>query len=325
MTPEQTDPTGETPLVYILLLNYKGVSHTIACLDSLRGLDYANYQIIVIDNASPDDSVTQLKARLQEHPEAFQLIESPVNLGFSGGNNLGIRAALVQQGKPSPSDSQTRPDSYIWLLNNDTTVDPAALTHLVQQAQRTGGIAGSLLLYPDGRYQQVGTRINWWNGGTKGYSEASVRDGMTVETLVGASMLIPLRAILLAGLLNESFFLYFEDGEASIRYAKAGFPLSLATQSIVYHHEGATTGRTSLPTQYYYQRNRLRLLMMYAHPLQKMTILAYAMFRVLRSVVKSRLNKDPERRISAKVHVVAVRDFLRGISGPCPHNLEGLR
>ena len=314
-----------TPLVYILLLNYKGVANTLACLDSLCGLDYPNFQIIVIDNASPDDSVAQLKARLQEAPGEFQLIESPSNLGFSGGNNLGIQAALAAQASPSPTDAQTAPDAYIWLLNNDTTVTPNSLTPLVQQAQHTGGITGSLLLYPDGRYQQVGTRLNWWNGGSKGYSESRVTDGMSVETLVGASMLIPLNAIRQAGLMDESFFLYFEDGEASIRYAKAGFPLSVATQSIVYHHEGATTGKTSLPTQYYYQRNRLRLLMMYASPLQKMTILAYAMFRVLRSVVKSRLNKDSECRVSAKVHILAVRDFLRGISGPCPHNLEGLR
>jgi GT2 family glycosyltransferase len=305
------------PLVYILLLNYRGVADTLACLDSLRQLHYPNYRIIVIDNASPDDSVVQLNAHLLEFPGAFQLIESAENLGYSGGNNLGICTAL--------KETTPETEAYIWLLNNDTTVAPDALTHLVNQAQKTGGLTGSLLLYPEGGYQQVGTRMNWWNGGSKGYPESVVREGMPVETLSGASMLIPFKALKQAGLLNETFFLYFEDGEASLRYARAGFTLTVAAQSRVYHKEGATTGRKSLATQYYFHRNRLRLLMMYASPLQKLTILCYALFRVCRSIIKSRLSTDLERQLSAQVHVVAVRDFLRGISGPCPHNLEGLR
>jgi len=309
------------PLVYILLLNYRGIPQTFACLDSLRALEYSNHRIIVIDNASPDDSLAQLHARLQANPDEFRLIESESNLGFSGGNNLAIKAVLDETSQDS--------DAYIWLLNNDTTVAPDALTPLVNEAQKTGGIAGSLLLYPDGTYQQVGTRMNWWNGGSKGYPESAVRDGMRVETLSGASMLIPLKAVRQAGLWDESFFLYFEDGEASLRYAQAGFPLTVSTKSRVFHEESATTGSKSLSTQYYYHRNRLRMLMMFANPLQKLTILAYAMFRWGRSIVKSQggknLEQKAERRVSAKVHGVAMKDFLRGVSGPCPHNLEKLR
>jgi len=313
---------AEQPLVYILLLNYRGVPETFACLDSLRYLDYPNYRIMVIDNDSPDDSLSKLHARLETDPGEFRLIESRQNLGFSGGNNLAIRVALEETSKAETSSGQ---DAYIWLLNNDTTVVPDTLTHLVSEAQKTGGLAGSLLLYPDGRYQQVGTRFNWWNGGSRGYPESAVRDGMSVESLSGASMLIPLKAIRQAGLMDESFFLYFEDGEASLRYVRAGFPLTVSTQSRVFHIESATTGGKSLRTQYYFHRNRLRLLMMYANPLQKLTILAYAIFRLARSIVKSRLSNQPERRLSAQVHEIAVRDFLKGVDGPCPHNLEALR
>jgi GT2 family glycosyltransferase len=305
------------PLVYILLLNYRGIPQTFACLDSLCALDYSNHRIVVIDNASPDDSLTRLKERLQANPDEFRLIESDKNLGFSGGNNLAIKAVLTE--------NLPEADAYIWLLNNDTTVAPEALTHLVTEAQRTGGITGSLLLYPDGKYQQVGTRLNWLTGSAKGYPESAVRDRMTVETLSGASMLIPFKTFHRAGLLDESFFLYFEDGEASLRYAIAGFPLTVATQSKVFHEESATTGAKSLNTQYYYHRNRLRMLMMFANPLQKLTILAYAMFRWGRSIVKSQWGNNPERRVSARVLGVALKDFFRGVSGPCPHNLEDLR
>lgn len=302
------------PLVYILLLNYRGTDDTLACLDSLQGLDYPHYRVIVVDNASPDDSVVRLKARLSAFPESFRLIEAPENGGFSYGNNLGIQAALAEAGEEEPG--------FVWLLNNDTTVAPDALTTLVEEAQKTGGIAGSLLLYPDGRYQQAGTRFHWWTGSTRGYAESAVSDGMRVETLSGASMLIPLQAFRVAGLLDESYFLYFEDGEASLRFARHGFPLTVCTRSRVYHKEGATTGRKSLMTQYYFHRNRLRLLFQYATGPQKISIGLYTAFRLLRSVVKSALSRNPERRISTRVEWLAVSDFWKGISGPCPHPLN---
>ena len=309
-----------SPLVYILLLNYRGADDTVACLDSLRHLDYPSFRVMVIDNASPDDSVARFQARLAECPGEFELILSSQNLGFSGGNNLGIRRALEEAGADA--------DAYVWLLNNDTTVEPDSLTHLVQEAQKTGGLAGSLLLYPDGAYQQVGTRLNWWSGGAKGYPESAVSDGMRVETLSGASMLIPFAAFARVGLMDEHFFLYFEDGEFSLRCARKGFALTVATQSRVYHQEGATTGRKSLPTQYYFHRNRMRLLFLYATPFQKLTIGLYAIFRMLRSIVKWGVSAHPARTaigISTQVQKLALLDFWRGVSGPCPHNLENLR
>ncbi|HEY9746113.1 MAG TPA: glycosyltransferase family 2 protein [Oculatellaceae cyanobacterium] len=307
-----------TPKVFILLLNYRGTDDTFSCLDSLRTLDYPDFEIIVIDNASPDDSVARLKARLEQNPGEFHLICSPDNRGYSAGNNLGLDYALAN----APNDT-----AAVWLLNNDTTVESGALSALVAESKRTGGIAGSLLLYPDGSYQQVGTRLRWWTGSAKGYPEAAIRDGMLVETLTGASMLLPLQVIQKVGKLDESFFLYFEDGEYSLRCRRHGIPLTLAMNSRVFHKEGATTGRKSRMTQYFYHRNRLRLFAMYANPIQKITITLYTAFRLFRSVVKSWAasgDKGWDARISAKIQWLAVQDFCRGVSGPCPHNLEQL-
>lgn len=311
---------SSAPLVYILLLNYRGARHTLACLDSLRQLDYPNLQIIVIDNDSPDDSVDTLQARLDENPGEFYFIQSTENLGYSGGNNLGIIHAMANATSNAIADS----NAYIWLLNNDTTVDTHALTALVEKAQKTSGLVGSLLLYPDGSYQQVGTRLNWLTGGAKGYRERDVQDGMPVETLSGASMLIPFSALRRVGLLDPSFFLYFEDGEFSLRCRQAGLSLTVATGSKVYHEEGATTGRKSLLTQYYFHRNRMRVLFMYANPLQKVSLGLYAAFRMLRTIVKSRVRHERDRAISAKVQMLALRDFSKGIRGKCPHNLDNL-
>jgi GT2 family glycosyltransferase len=305
------------PLVYILLLNYHGTDHTFACLDSLKNLDYPHYKIVVIDNASTDDSVPRIQARLETCPSEFEFLQSSHNKGYSAGNNIGIAHAIQQIGPNA--------QAFCWLLNNDTVVAPDALLALVQLAQETGGLAGSLLLYPDGCYQQVGTRLNWLTGGSKGYSEKKIQDKMPVDTLSGASMLIPFSAIQAVGLLDESFFLYFEDGEYSLRCAHKGFSLNVATQSRVYHKEGATTGRKSLSTQYYFYRNRMKLLFMYAHPLQKLSIGLYTLFRLGRSIIKLYWGSEKKHiasQLSIKIQVLALQDFWKGVSGPCPHNLE---
>jgi GT2 family glycosyltransferase len=302
--------------VYILLLNYRNADDTLACLDSLKRLDYPNYRVLVIDNHSPDDSADRLKTRLASQPGSFRLIEAPRNGGFSYGNNLGIQAVLAEVGD--------RAHGFIWLLNNDTTVEPDTLSALVKEARRTGGVAGSLLLYPEGHYQQVGTRLNLWTGRTRGYPEQTVKDGMTVQTLTGASMLVPCQAFRAAGLMDERFFLYFEDGEASFRFAQHGFRLTVSTKSRVYHKEGATTGRKSRQTQYYFHRNRMRLLFQRANWVQQLTLALYAAFRLLRSVVKSGFSNQAESWISTRIEAMALYDFWKGIDGQCPHNLDNL-
>lgn len=308
--------------VSIILLNYGGASDTLACLDSLRNLQRgpqeADIRVVVVDNASPDDSVMRLKERLHARPEEFLLIESAENLGYSGGCNLGLRHELnLPAGE--------RPD-YIWLLNNDTTTDPGALAALLQESRRTGGLVGSLLLYPDGSYQQVGTRLNAWTGRSRGYPEASLRDGMRVDALSGASMLIPVWVLDRVGLLDETFFLYFEDGEFSRRCARAGFLLTVALDSRVYHKEGATTGRKSPATQYYYHRNRLRLFFRFATWPQKMVVALYAIFRLGRSVLKSLASGNAEKRAASRIalraHWLGLSDFVRGIHGRCPYSLS---
>lgn len=307
------------PLVYILLLNYGKVPLTLECLDSLAKLDYPNYRVIVIDNASPDDSLVQLNDRLARHPDTFELIASPTNLGFSGGNNLAIQKILENTPKDVPV--------FVWLLNNDTTVAPDSLTALVEEAMHTGGVTGSLILNPDGSYQQSGTRFNWWTGGVKGYPESRVKDGMPVESLIGASMLVPLKAIRQVGLMDESFFLYFEDGEWSVRLARGGYSLTVCTKSKIYHRESATTGKASPFTQYYYHRNRLRFMFRYASWLQKLCIGYYASYRLLRFRLQAGWSQSPralEKKRAAEICQLALQDFGKGISGPCPHPLQTL-
>src|SRR5262245_13324392 len=108
-----------SPKVAVILVNWNGKADTLACLESLRQDSYVNKQAIVVDNGSTDDSVRVIRDSFP----ATTLLEAGANLGFTGGNNIGIEHALR-----SGAD-------YIFLLNNDTTVDPSAIFALVQSAE----------------------------------------------------------------------------------------------------------------------------------------------------------------------------------------------
>lgn len=324
------------PRVGIVLVNYKGAEDTIHCLKSLAQLTYPNVQAFVVDNYSQDHSVSTLRAVQDSEgcPVPFIFLESEQNTGFSGGNNIAIRYMMDQneeigqkiaEGDLSPSEKdelEAKRYDYVWLLNNDTTVESSSLGHLLEVAGQTGGLVGSLLLYPDKTYQQVGTQFNWETGGVRGYAENSLQDRMTIECLSGASLLIPMSVIRRIGFLDESYFLYFEDAEYCLRAAQKRIPSTLALKSRVYHHEGKTTGKHSLMTQYYYHRNRMKLLYQYASASQKLSIWLYTCFRMVRSVVKSFLDPKPERKSSLAVQRLALKDFRQGVAGPCPHNLQ---
>src|ERR1700747_2146681 len=105
--------------VEIVVLNWNGWRDTVQCLTSLRRLSYDDFRIIVVDNGSTDDSVQQIR---QKFPDV-SIIEAGANLGFAGGCNLGIRHAIRDE------------TEYLWLLNNDTTVDSRALGAMVERAE----------------------------------------------------------------------------------------------------------------------------------------------------------------------------------------------
>jgi GT2 family glycosyltransferase len=305
--------TSELPVVAIIVLNYQGAADTITCIASLKALDYPHTRLIVVDNASKDDSVEKIKVAFPQtaSPEV-ELIEAPSNEGYSVGNNWGIQKALAQ------------PDvDYIWLLNNDTTVPTDALSQLVQRAQEyPQSLIGPVVVYPDGRFQRVGNRINPWRGALVSYSEEQVRDRMAVESLSGCSMLVPRQVFETVGLLSPDYFLYFEDNDFCLRARQFGFSCVVAAQAKVYHQEGATTGRQRPLVTYYYQRNRLYLAQQFFSPLQRILVQAYTLVRLFRSTIKLWLKPSPEAKIHHQAFQWAVDDFYAGVTGKCPHQIQ---
>lgn len=255
-------------MVYIIILNWKGAEDTLACLNSLAHLRGVEYRLIICDNASPDRSYEKIRDGVQSSPyyknaplvelnredseryiistdelNTIFLIQTGHNLGYAGGNNVGIRFALNQ------ADMQ-----YVWLLNNDTEVDPDALLHMVQRCQSEPriGICGSRLVYFHDRahLQGLGGIYNRWLGTTRHYAAYAPSDTVydddkvsaDIDYVIGASMLLTRPLLEQVGLLCEDYFLYFEELDISYRAKTFGYIHHVVTSAIVYHKEGASVG-----------------------------------------------------------------------------------
>ena len=225
-------------MIYVVVLNWNGASDTIACLESLAKLEGALPKVIVCDNASRDDSWRRIESYTQKQSVLdIQLVQTGANLGFAGGNNVGLRLALADPAM-----------TFTWLLNNDTEVAPGALDALVRYMHDHPKVAicGSTLLYMDSPniIQAVGGQYNSWLGTSRHvlhhqqYSQLTCAavNPVDFDYVVGASMFARRSALETVGLLSEDYFLYFEEIDWAIRlkHLMPGTTLGYAPDSLVY-------------------------------------------------------------------------------------------
>jgi len=257
-----------------VLVNHGRAGLTLDCLDALARLDAPPGRIVVVDNGSPDGSVQVLSRAFQAWPAppVPELLALEDNLGFGGGNNAALRLL--------------RKDADIlayWLLNNDALPARDALERLCGRMNLPDrpGACGSVLLHPGtpARIQCAGGgSLNRLTGTSRfaleGVSLADARiDRGNVERgldyLCAASLLVRREAVERAGLLDEDYFLYYEDVAWSLRMRRRGVALGLAEDSLVTHLEGGSTGAKSrgegrppprpAMVDYLSLRNRVRL------------------------------------------------------------------
>lgn len=222
-------PAKVSPSVFVLILNWNGWQDTVQCIESLKSLTYPNYEIVVLDNASTNDSVARIR---EAHPDVI-LIETGANLGFAGGNNVGIRYALDEGA------------DYIWLLNNDTKVFENTLEAFVAAGEENQdiGILGSPIYEmnePEVLQTWGGGRINMWLG-----RATRCKQGETPDYITGASMFVRRTVFNTIGLLDDKFFMYWEDADFSLRAAKHGWKLYVEPRARVLHKESASVGLKS--------------------------------------------------------------------------------
>lgn len=260
------------PKVSIILVNYNGDKDTLDCVSSLEKIIYKNYEIIVVDNAS--DNQGELENKL---PTGVVLIKSKKNLGFSGGNNLGIKYAM-QHGS-----------SYVLLLNNDTVVENDFLDRLVEVAEKNenvGIVTGKILFYSDPN------RV-WFGGGEANIEKAMVHhleagqidknshEVRDITFVTGCLMLISKETILKVGMLDDSYFMYSEDVDYCCRIAKENLRMLYAPKSVIYHKVSVSTGGKNSPfSQYYRTRNDMIVIEKYAN--NKAKAFFYYILRLLK-------------------------------------------
>jgi GT2 family glycosyltransferase len=296
------------PHVSIILLNWNQPEFTLACLQSLQAVNYASFDVIVVDNGSVDDS----PALIRERFPTITVIENGQNLGFAAGNNVGIDHALA------------RGADYVLLLNNDTEVAPNLLRALVQVGEsdhRIGAIGPKIYYYDH-------ANVIWSAGGAvdrlgeprhlleNQVDEPRQEDVQDVDYVTGCALMVKREVIQSVGALDERFFIYFEETEWCARMRRANYRIVYAPQGRMWHKikmEARTTSR-----RYLYLMTRNRLLYLRLTGANLLTVCA-AVIDLLRTAASWSVR--PEHRAMrpySSALLLGIAHFARGRFGAPP-------
>lgn len=311
------------PKVFVIILNWNGGEDTIECLESLYNISYQNYDVIIVDNHSRDDSLARIRAyargdvtakstslshnyrsepltvisytRLETEDSqlivlseklateggkeasnrSLIIIQNEQNFGYSEGNNIGLRYALKASA------------DYVLLLNNDTVVDKHFLTELVRAADKDasiGAIGPKIYWYDTPRViQSTGARMDFWKGTPVSLNRGKTdRDAehlqmglLPVDFMSGACVLIKRKVIEEVGMLDPTYFLYFEDQDWCTRITRAGYGIVCDLNSKIWHKTMASSSKARRFSQYYPERNRVIYMRKYARTSQFISFLLF--------------------------------------------------
>lgn len=237
--------------IYVILLNYNGSEDTIECVKSIvKNEKKIEYEIVVVDNKSTDDSVSKLRQLSN-----ITFIESNENGGFAKGNNIGMEYAIKQGAE------------YILLLNNDTVIEKNAIAILKDclDKHKDVGIIGSRIMYFENKnlINYCGGKLNWLKATTihESYKKEYIQQKENfkyTEFITGCCMLIRKEVIQKIGYLPEEYFMYYEDTDYCMKAQENGFKLAVCTDSVIYHKVSVSSGGENSPFSIKWgNRNRL--------------------------------------------------------------------
>jgi len=236
---------SSSPLVSVVVLNWNGDRVIEACLRSVQAQTYGPLEVIVVDNASADGSVELIRSQFPK----IRLIVNETNLGFGGGNNVGIRAS---QGK------------YVMVLNNDAQVHPQCIEELkesIEKDERYGACASKILLESSDNLIDAAGIVVCPDGLSIGRGRLEKGEGFDRETEVffgsGCACLYRREMLEDIGLYDEDFFAYAEDTDLGWRARLAGWKCTYNPKAIVYHVHSASSGEYSHLKAFFVERNRI--------------------------------------------------------------------
>lgn len=251
------------PLVYVIVLHWKRLEDTAACLRSVLASDYPNYRLLVVDNGSEEGPAL---ADLARGCPGVRVLRSERNLGFAGGNNMGLRCALAEGA------------DYAFLANNDAIVEARTLAELVSAAEGDGriGIAGPKIFYyqEPQRIWYLGGRRRWfWPaplGVAEGQKDSPRYAGVgEVDLVSGCGMLIRRRVLEEVGLLDEGYFMYYEDGDLCLRAREGGYKVVYVGSARMWHKVSASTADNPPARRYMRARSKARFYRRHARGLHR--------------------------------------------------------
>lgn len=304
--------TRELPAVYAIIINYNGWRNTVECLESVYRSDYPRLHVLILDNASGDDSIERLREWMAKpgnvpDPSRTSIVPLDRNLGFAGANNVGLRHLLARE-----------PNAYAWLLNNDTVVAPDALRRMVQLAESDrgiGAVGATLLKHSDPERLETagGGTFAEWHGMVSSIRSDTPRSGPRpalerLDFVSGTCMLVSRATVERVGLMDERYFLYGEDIDWSARIRESGLRLAYCAEAEVWHKGGGSTQHGSSVHDYYCVKSALLLV----HKRNAALLpLAFA-YSTVRCVVP-KLVRGERRRLAAVLRGYV--DFVKQVAG----------
>ena len=241
---------NKAPKVYVVTLNYNGLDWLKDCLDSISNLNYTNFNVLLVDNGSADNSIKFVK----ENYDDIEILENKSNLGYSEGFNRGINYAIKNDAE------------YILIMNNDTVIDKDALTQLVKTAttdSKIGFVSGKVYYHSKpntfqtvGRLSDphtiVGPHVGSYEEDIGQYDK--IKDYDFIDDVF---MLVSTDTIKETGAYDKDFFLQYEETDWCIRVRKAGYRIVYVPEAKIWHKGTLTSGGTYSPINTFYNaRNR---------------------------------------------------------------------
>ncbi|MEK6477773.1 glycosyltransferase family 2 protein [Catalinimonas sp. 4WD22] len=240
------------PLVYAVILNWNSYKETLELVEQLKSITYTNLRILVVDNHSTKDGSAEHLNNTA--PDSFELICNHDNLGYAGGNNVGINASI------------DRGANFVWILNPDIRINENMLNFMVSTITSSDNIAavGSRicfrndpqLIYTDGGivYPERGYQVMHLHNQQR-LPLREEQEIYEVDYANGSSMLLNVKTVKALGTLREEFFLYFEEAEWCLRAKKHNWRILVNTRAVAYH----SPSQKGVNYHYYMSRNRIWL------------------------------------------------------------------